>query len=162
MCLVIGSDWLYSRTESLSNLDLCVFDDMCVEEQWHKIFADTIQPYHKLEKLILHFDWPGISTVWRWSAKQITRGKDQDTLLKWREELLNFLHDHLRGIRVNKLNCSDRTSSITDRQLTGISMAITRNRSTAISRNPKQKLTLEDALLNVRLGRRQDHEELPY
>lgn len=153
----MDTDWLSSRTLPENALDLCVFDDQCKEEQWYKIFADTIQPYHKLETLVLKFNWPEL-TENRWSRNMITRYEDQNTLNYWRENLLNFLHDHVRGIRKNRLLCQNDRTNMSENQLTGISMAMTRNRRTAVPRVPKKKLTLEEALRNVKLGRRREED----
>lgn len=152
MELYLGTNWTISRALPDSSLDLCIFDDMCMEERWFKTFANVIQPHHELQTLIVQFDWPELSISRRWANNMITRIEDQNTLSFWRERLLNFLNDHVRGIRKNSLCRYTPRTDISDTQLTGISMAMTRNRKTAIERDPKRVLTLSEALLNVKMG----------
>lgn len=135
-----------------TGLDLCIFDDMCCEERWYKIFADIIQPYHQLEKLHIIFNWLEISDD-GWRKGCITREEDRNALRMWRSHLLYFLNDHVRGIRGSKLESHRTRTEITALQLQGISMAMTRNRRTAVPRQMKQKLTLSEALRNVSLCR---------
>lgn len=169
MSLWIGTDWKISRAVEykylqtrhldwlMNQIDHCVFDDMCVEEKWYKVFANHIQPNHQLVELLVELNgWhrPFHFSESRPSGPKIVMVSPEDEAIihKWRQRLLIFFDDYVRGIRKPKIICTNTTKKwLSPYQIQAIEMAMTRNKRTAKERISKQNRSLAAALLAAKL-----------
>lgn len=171
MSLKIGTDWKDTRAvgpcrsaedfvKVMKELDYSIFNDMCTEERWYKVFAMNIQPYHQLRELLIELDswYPSFNprTRWTWHPSHaMTFQEDRRTLQYWREKLLCFLDDYMRGIRRPKIVCTNVEEKwLTVNQMHALEMVMTRNRQTAKIRTEQRNRSLSTALLAVKLEKK--------
>lgn len=174
LSLRIGTDWIISRAkghhfgselDALRQMDRSAHEDKCCEETWALVFAQHIQPNHRLEKLHMELDgWRSTQPRSKWAPKEhvMTLQVDRDALEYWRGLLLDFLDKHMRGIRKPKIACiNDYGEGLTEKQRDGLEMTMTRPRHTATPRNPLKRVSLESALQQAaRIRRKKEAERL--
>ncbi len=169
----IGTDWIISRavghnfssaTAVYDKMDRCMFENKCTEQRWYRVFSKHIQAHHQLTSLSVEFDgWRHIEIS---SSRQLytpdyemTLRRDRATLIKWREHLLDFLHQYMRGISSPKVRCINVDGKgLTRVQMNGLEMKMSRPRSTAEERMPRPKVLLSAVLSGIK-ARRQTGDE---
>lgn len=161
--LEIGTDWMESRAkghnyryvaQAKDAVDKPIFTDMCCEEKWYVVFSKYIQPHHQLVNLNIELmGWHEIEVDPKWSSwlddREMTLRSDRLTLQTWRSRLMNFLDDHMRGIKHTRISSTYGTKP-NPRFIQRLTMNMTRNRSTAEPR-PRASRTLGEALRAVHL-----------
>lgn len=106
------------RKNEKIDLQCSVFNDMCIEERWFNCFKRHIQPYQELEELtIVLISWRDINRYDDIEPWMMVSQRDEDTLNKWRNHLVRFLEDRIRGIdEVTVMNKHDDGAGL-DREL---------------------------------------------
>lgn len=150
--------WFQSIKRAKDAVDKPVFMDMCCEEKWYMAISQYIQPHHQLVSLHIELlDWHDIVLKPQYESwlenHEMTLPEDRATLLKWRDRLLNLFNDQLRGIRhprLTQVGCE----VLREREVQGITMAMTRPRNTA-EKQVKPSRTLGEAFRAISSSKQQ-------